>query len=275
MSTTIEREPELIAAEHAMVKAADKGSLLPVFRGTEMAAALTAYRDLQKALDGAMPDQIMSISGKPFRKKGYWRAVARAFKLNIECTKEESDEFGWRVVYRATSPNGQFAEGDGACEYDEKADNMATEHNVRSHAHTRAFNRAISNLVGFGEVSAEEVAGTGRRPTAVVIPDPPDMSDRQPAPDGYHYIHGYQKQGEWHEFHLLKYRADGSSFKFSTKRDQIGEVVSQAFQNGVPIRVTDYTPKKNSAGEGYVNKVETYKPGVIDAAPISDERSPF
>jgi hypothetical protein len=33
----------------------------------------------------------------------------------------------------------------------------ATEHNVRSHAHTRAFNRAVSNLVGFGEVSAEEV----------------------------------------------------------------------------------------------------------------------
>ena len=34
---------------------------------------------------------------------------------------------------------------------------QATEHNVRSHAHTRAFNRAVSNLVGFGEVSAEEV----------------------------------------------------------------------------------------------------------------------
>jgi hypothetical protein len=33
----------------------------------------------------------------------------------------------------------------------------ATDHNVRSHAHTRAFNRAVSNLVGFGEVSAEEV----------------------------------------------------------------------------------------------------------------------
>jgi hypothetical protein len=34
---------------------------------------------------------------------------------------------------------------------------QATEHNVRSHAHTRAFNRAVSNLCGFGEVSAEEM----------------------------------------------------------------------------------------------------------------------
>jgi hypothetical protein len=32
-----------------------------------------------------------------------------------------------------------------------------TLHNTRSTAETRAFNRAVSNLVGGGEVSAEEV----------------------------------------------------------------------------------------------------------------------
>lgn len=37
---------------------------------------------------------------------------------------------------------------------------QATTHNVRSHAHTRAKNRAISDLCGFGEVSAEEVQRT-------------------------------------------------------------------------------------------------------------------
>jgi hypothetical protein len=41
---------------------------------------------------------------------------------------------------------------------------QATEHNIRSHAHTRAFNRAVSNLVGFGEVSAEEIDRDDERP---------------------------------------------------------------------------------------------------------------
>jgi hypothetical protein len=39
---------------------------------------------------------------------------------------------------------------------DKTAEN-ASHHNVRGHAHTRAFNRAVSNLVGFGEVSADEM----------------------------------------------------------------------------------------------------------------------
>ena len=39
----------------------------------------------------------------------------------------------------------------------EKHGSSGTVHNVRSHAHTRAFNRAVSNLVGFGEVSADEL----------------------------------------------------------------------------------------------------------------------
>ncbi len=41
----------------------NKGTLLPVFTGAEMAAALTAYRELQHALDAAMPDQIINLDG--------------------------------------------------------------------------------------------------------------------------------------------------------------------------------------------------------------------
>lgn len=141
----------------------------PIFRGAAMVRALEEYRELQKALDKSMPDQLMTLGDKQFRKKGYWRAISVAFNLNVECVREERNVYGtlpdgadnyiYSVVYQATTPSGRVAAGDGTCAASEKQRGRmeATEHNVRSHAHTRAFNRAISNLVAFGEVSAEEV----------------------------------------------------------------------------------------------------------------------
>lgn len=148
----------------------------PLFRGVHMVQALKDYRELQTALDESMPDQLMTLDGRPFRKKGYWRAIAVAFNLTVEPTTDpqhersmighlddESENYVYTVSYRATAPNGRSAIGDGACAAAEKQRGRmkATEHNVRSHAHTRAFNRAVSNLVGFGEVSAEEVERGG------------------------------------------------------------------------------------------------------------------
>lgn len=179
------------------------GATTLVLTGAKMVLALEEYKDLQRSLDASMPDQLMAIGDKKFRKKGYWRAIRVAFNLSVEPIEERREvsglfddnreNFGYIVTYRATGPNGSSATGDGACFAIEKAvrfrcphpqpDNpnrtlhwpaencpefanhnpwvrlsaQATEHNIRSHAHTRAMNRAISNLVGFGEVSAEEV----------------------------------------------------------------------------------------------------------------------
>ena len=148
-----------MAESETLVVAPD--SVLPVFGGAQMGQALTAYKDLQRALDDGMPECIMEIQGRKFRKKSYWRAVATAFNLNVECVKEERQQtngtFVYLATYRATTPSGRTADGDGACSSAEKSVKQATEHNVRSHCHTRAFNRAVSNIVGFGEVSAEEV----------------------------------------------------------------------------------------------------------------------
>jgi hypothetical protein len=146
---------ELVVHQQSMVK--------PVGDAKSLTEAITAYKEMQMALDKAMPDCIQTIAGKKFRKKNYWRAVKTAFNLKVECVKEEKvyleDDWGFEVTYKATAPNGSSADGDGACTHAEKdKGNMAaTLHNIRSQAHTRAFNRAISNLVGFGEVSAEEV----------------------------------------------------------------------------------------------------------------------
>lgn len=176
---------------------------MPHVAAAQMVEALSAYKALQQGLDQAMPDQIMDLDGKKFRKKGYWRAIAVAFNLDVRFVSETRqtagrfidgrDNFGYVVLYEAEHANGRKETGDGACFAVEKARRFkcphlvegrpgwtehfphntcpsfdpdfqwralpgdATDHNVRSHAHTRAFNRAVSNLVGFGEVSAEEV----------------------------------------------------------------------------------------------------------------------
>jgi hypothetical protein len=149
----------------------------PIYGGPAMAQALIAYRELQRALDQSMPDQILDLGGRQFRKKGYWRALSVAFNLSVDLVEERREvhgqfddgreNFGYVVVCRATAPNGRTAVGDGSVFAIEKARRdvgnkwaalpaQASEHNVRSHAVTRAYNRAVSNLVGFGEVSAEE-----------------------------------------------------------------------------------------------------------------------
>jgi len=165
----------------ALVPVAPLATPLPMFRGAAMTEAVTAYKEVQQALDRAMPDCIIKLDGKPFRKKAYWRAIAVAFNLNVEVVDERRETYGdledgspnytYVVTYRAATPGGRCETGDGACSASEKQRGRmkASEHNVRSHAHTRAFNRAISNLVGFGEVSAEEVEreDTNGRPVAV------------------------------------------------------------------------------------------------------------
>ena len=167
----------LTVADHrfpAPVEAAtmSAGATLPILSAGQLADALARYRELQTALDTAMPDQIMVLDGKPFRKKGYWRAIRLAFNLSVEPTTpmatrcvlgvlpDGTENYSYTVTYRAMAPNGATCVGDGTCTASEKTKGRmkATEHNVCSHAHTRAMNRAISNLVGFGEVSAEEVA---------------------------------------------------------------------------------------------------------------------
>lgn len=137
---------------------------MPVYDGTAMVKALNAYRELQAALDQEMPEAIVEVHGRKFRKKIYWRTIARAFNLSVgevrgseELLTASGGDWGYKVTYRAVGKSGVYADGDGACMASEKFGSGDTVHNVRSHAHTRAFNRATSNLCGFGEVSADEV----------------------------------------------------------------------------------------------------------------------
>lgn len=147
-----------------LVRYEEQGLIRPAGTPKDLVEAIRTYKEIQNALDKAMPDCIMILGGKKFRKKNYWRGIKTAFNLKVECLSEskithEDGDWGYHVIYRATATNGATADGDGACTFSEKSKGsmQASDHNIRSQAHTRAFNRAVSNLVGFGEVSAEEI----------------------------------------------------------------------------------------------------------------------
>ncbi len=153
--------------------------VMPAVSSQEAVRAWEQYQELKtKIVDPKVDVQV--IEGKEFLKKSYWRKIATFFNLSVEVVEERKEQIGktfvWHFTCKAIAPNGRFAVGVGSCDAFEKATKKnggyvrwnkfkkvweeATPnsiHNIRATAETRAFNRAVSNLVGGGEVSAEEV----------------------------------------------------------------------------------------------------------------------
>ena len=63
---------------------------------------------------------------------------------------------------RATLPNGRSVESDALCSRSERGKDKVSDHTIMSTAKTRATNRAIAELIGAGEVSAEEMGAEKR-----------------------------------------------------------------------------------------------------------------
>jgi hypothetical protein len=159
------------AKSNAMV--AHNGSIvMPAVSTKEAVAAWNQYEELKKSI--ARKEDIQQIQGKDFLKKSYWRKIATFFNLSVKVIDESHEQIGktivWHFTCEAVAPNGRSAIGTGSCDAFEKAELVDGKyvsygkpakpnslHNIRSTAETRAFNRAVSNLVGGGEVSAEEV----------------------------------------------------------------------------------------------------------------------
>jgi hypothetical protein len=130
--------------------------------------ALAEQQQLAHAYDVACasligPNDVQVEGSRSFKKKSAWRKLARYFGISTSIVKVEREwtaggDFLATVTVRAAAPWGQSAEAVGACGTDEAtgrrtistADAIAT-------AETRATNRAVSNLVAMGEVSAEEI----------------------------------------------------------------------------------------------------------------------
>ena len=76
-----------------------------------------------------------------FKKKSAWQKLSEAY-----------------YCVRASLPNGRSVESDALCSRSEKGKDKVSDHTIMSTAKTRATNRAIAELIGAGEVSAEEMS---------------------------------------------------------------------------------------------------------------------
>lgn len=156
------KEKQTIEASPSEVQVIQPAIVMPVVAAEEALKAWQAYLDLKLAI--AVPEDIQLIKGKQFLKKSYWRKVATFFNLNVEIVEERKEtlvdadgnpvDAVYHFTCKATAPNGRYTTGTGSFQVSKKD---GDHHNARSHAETRAFNRAVSNLVGGGEVSADEI----------------------------------------------------------------------------------------------------------------------
>lgn len=98
-----------------------------------------------------------------FKKKSAWQKYRRAFNINTEIIDKEvirdkhNRVFEAEYTVRATLPDGCYVESDGSCDRREPGKANASNHTIKATAKTRATNRAISELIGAGEVSYDEL----------------------------------------------------------------------------------------------------------------------
>jgi hypothetical protein len=138
-----------------------------------------AYQELLPRLLDASDWQGTPGARGSFVTKSGWRKIATAFDLDVEVSRwhVERDDAGRplrvEVLACAIAPSGRSMQGDGYCSLDEftgkRRNDPKLENTMRGTATTRAKNRAISDLVGMGQVSAEEVTAGGGQPD----PGPP------------------------------------------------------------------------------------------------------
>ena len=158
------------------------GDLLPILDPKAAKVAYQAYLELCQAIlipydkrivkdgvviqesDYARIPQRKQVDGKwvteyvDAPKKSAWRKLGRFYGLSTEIVEKYKEthpdgSFTWHYTVKATA-GGITQDGEGSCTSTEKGGK--NEHYTRATAHTRAKSRAISDLIGFGQVSAEE-----------------------------------------------------------------------------------------------------------------------
>ena len=119
-----------------------------------------AYQTItEKMLD---ENDYQQIQGRAFKKKSAWRKYARAFNITTEIIDKDivkTDKGAVKeasFIVRATLPTGRYADGWGNCSRQE-GNKAHPNHDIPATAMTRATNRAIADLIGAGEVTAEEI----------------------------------------------------------------------------------------------------------------------
>jgi hypothetical protein len=179
---TTELAPRPIEGEYRIVR--------PLVSKEAALAAWQEYQDLTRAILRAADFQTFREGGREgrFVKKSGWRRLATHYGISLEMVDErlghehearicarvrfpeqmrEDRDCGCAVVFaryvvKAVAPNGRSVTAIGLCSTGEKNRRFVRQdHDIATTAYTRAANRAISDMIGAGEISAEEVRATG------------------------------------------------------------------------------------------------------------------
>jgi len=125
--------------------------------------ALQEWNAYQKITELMLDEtDYQQIQGRAFKKKSAWRKYARAFNITTEIIDKDivkTDKGQVKeasFIVRATLPTGRYADGWGNCSRQE-GNKAHPNHDIPATAMTRATNRAIADLIGAGEVTAEEI----------------------------------------------------------------------------------------------------------------------
>lgn len=197
------------------------GILRPADSLDRIAEAFKQYQQVCETILDKTDYQI--YEGKPRKKKSAWRKLATAFNVSTHVVSEQIERTENRHVLSAsyticayTGPKSnpwRQVETVGYCDINEKCCANARgekchkaawkghyccangcdgrkhwshpDHDVQSTAQTRASNRAIADLIGCGEVSAEELTDDGAgnapgRPAASPPPSTPTPAAKTP-----------------------------------------------------------------------------------------------
>lgn len=214
-------EAEILPETQALVVTAKQGGEVGILRPADSLDRIAdAFKEYKRVCETILDkSDYQEYEGKPRKKKSAWRKLATAFNVSTCIVKEELERTETRHVLSASytvcaytgpksSPYRQV-EVVGYCDVNEKCCPSSRgekchkaawkghyccsngcdgrkhwthpDHDVKSTAQTRASNRAIADLIGCGEVSAEELTDDNK-PEVNKPLEPKTAPPTQPTP---------------------------------------------------------------------------------------------
>lgn len=180
----------------------EPGPLEPVRPAEKLAASFREFEELKRLV--LTPADTYRVGGEDLRiRKSGWRKLALAFDLTDEIVDEiqekdpkDPNTWVWHVRVRVSARGGRTVEGVSSCSTRERKFSHP-DHDTHALAHTRAKSRAIADMLGAGDLIAEEL---DEEPTARSEEMPrtkaPETAGR-PAREAPAELTPQQKAREW------------------------------------------------------------------------------
>ena len=165
------KEKELMVVENT--------TTAPLLQQADIEGTVAFFNNYQELTQQLLDTHdYQKLGEKQFKKKSAWRKYATAFSITDRVVEKEIiRDTNHRIIsaryeVEASAPNGRKAIGVGVCSIYDKLKSSDTqepsyfelrkrfshaEHDIVATAHTRAKSRAIADIIGTGEVSAEEM----------------------------------------------------------------------------------------------------------------------